>query len=129
MRLLRSMGSQVESGLGPGAGARVISGEARTGSQRPGWLARAVSGGVDRVFAWCDRDDRFGDLADAVDQLLPLAWLEDRLDLVGEFVVGAEQGRERDLDPVCVVGERERVVLAFVAHRRDDLVGSSRPGA
>jgi hypothetical protein len=32
-----------------------------------------VAAGFDRVFAGCDRDDGFGDLADVVDELDPLA--------------------------------------------------------
>jgi hypothetical protein len=43
-----------------------------------------------------------------VDQLHPLARLEQGLDLRRELLVGPEVRRERDLNPVLVIRQRQR---------------------
>ena len=98
----------------------------RAGGRRGGGCS--VDARRERVLARRRRDRRLGDLADPVDQVDPLAGLEDRRHLGGELLVGAERRRVGDLDPVGVIGQGERRGLALEAGGADDLIGlQSRP--
>src|ERR1700756_1605225 len=93
------------------------------GAALPGSGAAAVGklcvlpGRPDRIRAGAGWDRRLWDLADLADQVDPLLRLEDARDLLRELCVLAEQRGIRDLDPVVVIRQRERRLLALVAHQ------------
>ena len=107
-RLLRGRSQGVAAVVGPQG-----PGELQLDEREECWRSRASvavalarGADLDRVLRGLDRDVGVGYRADAVDQLDPLAGLEDRVDLLAQLGVGAVERPESDVDVVGVVGHR-----------------------
>src|SRR3954470_20730429 len=82
-------------------------------------LALVRVAGLDRVLRRLERHRRVLELAQTRDQLVPLARLEDGVELLRSL---AAQRVEAHVDVIVVVGQRERVVRVRIGHQGDDLV-------